>query len=104
MEVLEQRLALSGVPLEGVGTQPSGGLDGKIVYVHGGHGYTAANEGTGSWSFQRSLLLNMVEDLGNKDQMDFLVEHLFRPAPLSPPCGQLASSRMKWCSITIPPA
>lgn len=78
LEVLEQRLPLSSVPLEGVGTQPSGGLDGKIVYVHGGHGITAANTGSGSWSFQRPLLLNMVEDLGNKDQMDFLVDYLFR--------------------------
>src|SRR5437870_1538048 len=34
----------SGTGLSPVGTQPHGGLSGKIVFVHGGHGITAANE------------------------------------------------------------
>ncbi|MCA9239585.1 MAG: fibronectin type III domain-containing protein, partial [Planctomycetales bacterium] len=71
-----------------VGARPSGALSGKIVYVHGGHGYTAANEGNGAWYSQRPLLLGMVEDLGNKDQMDLFVDCLFRCgatiAPLRP--------------------
>lgn len=33
-----------------VGTQPHGGLSGKIVYTHGGHGFTAANESDGAWT------------------------------------------------------
>ncbi|MEX0611305.1 MAG: hypothetical protein WD229_04220, partial [Pirellulales bacterium] len=61
-----------------VGAQPDGGLSGKTVYVHGGHGYTADNLGSGAWSFQRPNLLGMVEDLGNVDQMTFLADYLFR--------------------------
>lgn len=78
MEVLEPRLALSAAGLIEVGSQPSGGLDGKIVYLHAGHGYTASNLGSGAWTTQRGLLLGMVEDLGNKDQMDLLADYLFR--------------------------
>ena len=52
-EPLEPRLPLSAAGLVDVGTQPEGGLSGKIVYIHGGHGYTADNEGNGEWSFQR---------------------------------------------------
>ncbi len=77
MEPLEPRLPLAAAGLVEVGSQPSGGLDGKIVYVHGGHGYIADNLGSGSWTTQRPLLLNMVEDMGNKDQMDFFVDYLF---------------------------
>jgi hypothetical protein len=77
-EPLEPRLPLSAAGLVDVGTQPDGGLSGKIVYIHGGHGYTAANETDGAWSFQRGNLLGMVEDLGNVDQMSFLAEYLFR--------------------------
>lgn len=61
-----------------VGTQPHGGLSGKIVYAHGGHGYTAANEGNGHWSFQRGEGHEMIEDLGNYDQMTMFVDYLFR--------------------------
>src|SRR5262245_17783554 len=61
-----------------VGTQPRGGLTGKIVYTHGGHGITAANEKDGEWTFQRGPGHGMIEDLGNIDQMTFLVDYLFR--------------------------
>jgi hypothetical protein len=61
-----------------VGTQPHGGLSGKIVYTHGGHGITAANKRDGEWSFQRGPGNEMIEDLGNVDQMAFLVDYLFR--------------------------
>ncbi len=61
-----------------VGTQPHGGLSGKIVYTHGGHGITAANQADGAWSFQRGPTHGMIEDLGNVDQMAFLVDDLFR--------------------------
>ena len=57
------------------GRQPQGSLSGKILYIHGGHGYTSTG---GPWYSQRPLLLNMVEDLGNKDQMDMFAEYLFR--------------------------
>ena len=77
-EPLEPRTLLSAAGLVDVGVQPEGGLSGKIVYVHGGHGYTADNLDTGDWGFQRPLLLSMIEDLGNQDQMTFFAEYLFR--------------------------
>jgi hypothetical protein len=61
-----------------VGTQPKGGLSGKIVYAHGGHGITADNKGNGKWTFQRGEVHEMIEDLGNIDQMNCLVDYLFR--------------------------
>ncbi len=73
-EALEPREMLSGGGLVSVGSQPSGALDDKIVYVHGGHGYTAVS---GGWGYQRPLLLDMVEDLGNVDQMTEFVDYLW---------------------------
>jgi hypothetical protein len=64
--------------LVNVGAQSAGGLSDKIVYIHGGHGFTAANQGNGAWSSQRPNLLGMIEDLGNVDQMTFLADYLFR--------------------------
>ena len=58
--------------------QPTGGLTGKIAYLNAGHGDTADNEGTGAWSFQRGETNEMIEDLGNQDQMTFLADYLFR--------------------------
>jgi hypothetical protein len=83
IERLEPRTLLAAAGLVDVGAQPTGNLTGKIVYAHAGHGYTADTGaggvgGTGAWSFQRPLLLGMVEDLGNQDQMTFLVDYLFR--------------------------
>jgi hypothetical protein len=67
--------AASLVPVD---IQPQGGLSGKIIYTHGGHGYTADNLKDGRWSFQRGESHEMIEDLGNVDQMAFLVDYLFR--------------------------
>ena len=76
-----------------VGTQPRGGLSGKVVYTHGGHGITAANKRDGAWTFQRGPGHQMIEDLGNIDQMAFLVDYLFRAgatiAPLRPVGNQV---------------
>lgn len=78
----------SAAGLAPVGTQPHGALSGKIVYTHGGHGITAANQRDGAWTFQRGPRHEMIEDLGNIDQMAFLVDYLFRAgatvAPLRP--------------------
>src|SRR5215211_1243215 len=71
----------SGVGADGpvpVGAQPPGGLSGKIVYTHGGHGITAANKRDGAWTFQRGPGNEMIEDLGNIDQMAFFADYLFR--------------------------
>src|SRR3954470_16460018 len=61
-----------------VGTQPHGGLSGKIVFLHGGHGITAANQKDGAWTFQRGPSNGMIEDLGNVDQMTIFADYLFR--------------------------
>jgi Fibronectin type III domain len=67
-----------------IGTRPTGGLSDKVVFIHGGHGYTANSPGNGKWSFQRSESVvggtptEMIEDLGNVDQMTFLADYLFR--------------------------
>jgi hypothetical protein len=78
IESLEPRVALSAAGLVDVGVQPDGGLEGKIVYLNGGHGTQAANTGSGAWSWQRPRLLGMIEDLGNQDQTSFLADYLFR--------------------------
>lgn len=74
VEPLESRQMLSSDGLFGVGAQPDGALADKIVYLHGGHGYT---ENGGGWGYQRPLLLGMVEDLGNQDQMTYLADYLW---------------------------
>ncbi|MFV2066004.1 MAG: hypothetical protein ACC645_03420, partial [Pirellulales bacterium] len=76
-EPLEARQLLAGDGLVEVGTQPDGGLADKIVYVHGGHGWKY-NSSSHAWGAQRPELFEMVEDLGNRDQMNFLVDYLFR--------------------------
>ena len=48
------------------------------MYTHGGHGITADNKGDGRWTWQRGPGHEMIEDLGNYDQMAFLVDYLFR--------------------------
>ncbi|QDU91128.1 AmiA-like protein [Pirellulimonas nuda] len=73
-ERLEPRHMLAAAGLVEVGAQPSGALDDKIVYLHGGHGITASGS---SWGYQRGLLLDMVEDLGNQDQMSQLADYLW---------------------------
>jgi hypothetical protein len=74
---LEPRLA-PAAGLVAVGKQPAGALAGKIAYIHAGHGITADNLGSGSWSFQRGETFEIIEDLGNIDQMNFLADYLFR--------------------------
>ena len=78
LETLEPRIALSADGLVAVGAQPSGSLSGKIVYTHAGHGWTANNLSNGAWSTQRPELFEMVEDMGNQDQVTFFADYLFR--------------------------
>ncbi|MGL4512629.1 MAG: fibronectin type III domain-containing protein [Lacipirellulaceae bacterium] len=75
IESLESRQMLSIAGIVPVGQQPTGALTDKVVYVHGGHGYTSV---TGGWGYQRPLLLNMVEDLGNQDQMSIFADELMK--------------------------
>ena len=54
--------------------QPVGALSGRIVFTSGGHGWTAA---ASSWGLQRPGLLEMCEDYGNVDQMNFFATYCF---------------------------
>jgi hypothetical protein len=74
LEPLEPRLPMSATGLVSVGTQPDGGLSGKIAYLHPGHGWVSGG------GFQRSEVTGteMIEDLGTYDQMTFLADYLFR--------------------------
>ncbi|MEO2047940.1 MAG: hypothetical protein ABGX16_15380 [Pirellulales bacterium] len=79
LEALEPRLPLSAAGLINVGTQPEGALADKIFYTHGGHGITANNLGGGAWFYQRGVNNEMIEDLGNQDQMSFFVDYSMPP-------------------------
>ncbi|MEW6250816.1 MAG: hypothetical protein AB1716_09220 [Planctomycetota bacterium] len=54
--------------------QPIGALTGVTVYVSAGHGWTA---GESAWALQRPVLLEMAEDYGNIDQLNYFVAYAF---------------------------
>jgi len=56
------------------GHQPAGALSGVVVYAAAGHGWTWNGS---SWGLQRPLLLNMVEDYGNLEQLNYFVNYAF---------------------------
>lgn len=66
-------LALMGPTMQAA-AQPSGALSGVTVYVSAGHGWTG---GTSSWYLQRPVLLDMVEDYGNIDQLNYFAHYAF---------------------------
>lgn len=78
VELLEHRHVLSTFGLNAAPSTPDDSLNGKIAYVHAGHGYYMDNQESGVWRFQRPELYEMIEDLGNQDQMTLLVDYLFR--------------------------
>lgn len=67
--------AMPRVAPDNAASQPVGALTGRIVYVNGGHGWTALTGGT--WSTQRGINSGMIEDLGNIDQMTAFVHYAF---------------------------
>ncbi len=69
-----EQLRTLGGPGANAGSQPAGALSGVVVYTTAGHGWTA---NAGSWGLQRPLLLDMVEDYGNLDQLNYFVDYLF---------------------------
>ena len=93
------RLPLSAAGLVDVGTQPEGGLDGKDR-VRAWRARLHGRRGDGDWSFQRGHCLGMIEDLGNSDQMTFLVDYLFAPGRRWCRCGRSAIKRTNSCSTT----
>lgn len=70
-------LAAAGFVAPLAGGRPEGGLSGKIVYLHAGHGWTADNLGFGVWFTQRPETFEIVEDLLNQDLMEFQADALW---------------------------
>jgi hypothetical protein len=54
--------------------QPTGALSGVTVYMSAGHGWTA---GSSNWALQRPVLLEMAEDYGNIDQLNYFAHYVF---------------------------
>ncbi|MBN2445541.1 MAG: hypothetical protein JXO22_02370 [Phycisphaerae bacterium] len=61
-------------PTQQAGRQPTGALSGVVVYASAGHGWTAGNS---AWFLQRPVLLDMCEDYGNIDQLNYFVHYAF---------------------------
>ncbi|GAB4324486.1 MAG: hypothetical protein Kow0059_20120 [Candidatus Sumerlaeia bacterium] len=61
--------------------QPQGALSGRIVYCSAGHGWTADQDNpgtrTGLWFTQRGDNNEIVEDLGNLDQLTMFANYAF---------------------------
>lgn len=55
--------------------QPVGALSGVTVFCSAGHGWTAPD--SGNWYTQRPVLLEMCEDYGNIDQLNYFVHYAF---------------------------
>ena len=74
VECLECRamFAISPAPAA-IGSQPTGALHGKIVFLSGGHGFFW--DGT-KWITGRGLTNGIFEDMGNQDQLEFFARYL----------------------------
>src|SRR4051812_8238814 len=68
VEGLEDRRLLSVAPAV------PGSLTGKVLYTHGGHGYTW-RDSSSSWGVLRGYVQGMMEDLGNQDQLEPYAEY-----------------------------
>lgn len=78
-EPLESRIALAGDGLELTTAQPTGALEGKIVYTSGGHGLQWVNSSVGFYAGRQEYASTEVnEAFGNQDQLYFFAEHLLR--------------------------
>ncbi len=76
-EPLEPRLALAAEDLIDFVAQPSGSLEGKIVYTSGGHGWQWSDT-LNRWATDRGDNFEIVEDFGNQDQMTYFADYLLR--------------------------
>ena len=89
-EPLEPRIALSGNDVIDFTPEPSGALDGKIVYTSAGHGW---EWGSGGFTTNRPDSNEIVEPFGNQDQMTFFADYLLRAGatvvPMRPIGNQL---------------
>src|SRR5688500_13232293 len=70
--------SLDSTPGAAIGQRPTGALSNRIIFTAAGHGFTAANTGTGNWTTGRGLNNGMVEDMGNFDQMTPFVHYAWK--------------------------
>lgn len=63
--------------MDAVTRQPRGAMSGKIVYTSAGHGWTAYTTTTGVWYTQRGDNNELVEDVGNADQLAMFAAYCF---------------------------
>jgi hypothetical protein len=62
-------------PVASAARQPAGALSGRLVFMNSGHGWTYGPSTT--WRLQRGTLLEMNEDYGNLDQLNFFAAYCF---------------------------
>jgi hypothetical protein len=62
-------------PVAPAARQPAGALSGRLVFMNCGHGWTYGPSTT--WRLQRGTLLEMNEDYGNLDQLNFFAAYCF---------------------------
>ncbi len=67
-------VAKIGGPIATPTSEVSGSLDGRIVYLMSGHGWTYSSPGV--WYTQRGVGNNMIEDFGNHDQGTMMADLL----------------------------
>lgn len=78
-EQLEPRIALDGSGVADFTAQPTGALEGKIVYTSAGHGLEWNNNINGFYAGRQEFSDTEVnEAFGNQDQLYFYAEHLLR--------------------------
>ncbi len=66
-----------GGPTVQAARQPIGALTGVTVFTTAGHGWTAEYYVDGQWDLQRPVLLDMCEDYGNIDVLNYFVHYAF---------------------------
>lgn len=69
----------------------SGSLDGRIVYLMAGHGWSYDSPGV--WYTQRPRLLEMIEDMGNHDQAAIMAEYLLNAGATVVPLRPIGHQR-----------
>ncbi|HPM22901.1 MAG TPA: hypothetical protein PLP66_03280 [Phycisphaerae bacterium] len=69
-------------PVTQAARQPVGALTGVTVFAAAGHGWTA---GDSAWYLQRPVLLDMNEDHGNIDMLNYFVQYAFNAGAIVVP-------------------
>lgn len=65
----------NATPNSSAGSLSTASLAGRVVYTSGGHGFVW-RDSSSSWGYMRPYLNNMIEDLGNQDQVQYFADYL----------------------------